>query len=105
MPMKVRSTEVGIEMAVTSVERIDRRKTRITMTAKKRPRRPSVASDSIDFSMNGAWSNTIVNSVPLPIDSASAGSAPCTARETSTVLPAGVLVTPRVRASSPFTRE
>lgn len=54
MPMKVSSTEVGIEMAVTIVERTDSRNTRMTMTAKTRPSVPSVASASIELSMNGA---------------------------------------------------
>jgi hypothetical protein len=46
--MKVISNEVGMEIAVTSVERIDSRKTRMTTTAKNRPRRPSSVSDWMD---------------------------------------------------------
>ena len=42
------STDVGIEIAVTRVARTESRKMRITITAKSRPSRPSVASDSID---------------------------------------------------------
>ncbi len=61
MPMKVISTEIGIEMAATSVERIENRNRKMTITAKKRPSRPSVASELIDCWMNGAWSNTTVN--------------------------------------------
>jgi hypothetical protein len=53
-PTKVISTLVGIEIAVTSVERTDIRKIRMTMTAKTRPRSPSCASASIDCSTNGA---------------------------------------------------
>ena len=37
MPMKVMSTQAGIEIAVTRVERTDSRKTRITITAKRSP--------------------------------------------------------------------
>ncbi|CAB4571960.1 unannotated protein [freshwater metagenome] len=40
-PMKVMSTEVGIEMAVTRVDRTETKKTRIVMTAKSRPSKPS----------------------------------------------------------------
>ena len=54
MPTKVMSTETGMEMAVTSVDRTERRKTRITMTAKMRPSTPSTARLLIDSSMNGA---------------------------------------------------
>ena len=50
-PTKVRSTEVGIEIAVTRVARTDIRKTRITSTANTSPSRPSTASVSIDCSM------------------------------------------------------
>ncbi|CNL21770.1 Uncharacterised protein [Mycobacterium tuberculosis] len=52
--MNVMSTDVGIEIAVTSVERTDMRNTRITSTAITRPSRPSVASVSMDCTMNGA---------------------------------------------------
>ncbi len=48
IPMNVMSTLVGIEMAVTRVARTDSRNTRMTTTAKKRPRRPSMARLSID---------------------------------------------------------
>ena len=54
MPMNVMSTETGIEIAVTSVERTDSRNTRMMITANARPSRPSVASELIDCSMNGA---------------------------------------------------
>ena len=54
MPTNVMSTLVGIEIAATSVERTESRKTKITSTAKTSPSRPSCASDSIDCSMNGA---------------------------------------------------
>ena len=54
MPMKVMSTLVGIEIAVTRVERTDSRKTRMTSTAKTRPSIPSTARVSMDCSMYGA---------------------------------------------------
>ena len=79
MPMKVSSTETGIDTAVTIVERSEIRKMKITITAKSRPSSPSCASDSIDCSMNGAWLKTIVNSAPSPSASASPGSASRTA--------------------------
>ena len=69
MPMKVRSTLVGIEIAVTRVARTESRKTRITSTAKNSPSRPSCASESMDCWMYGAWSKTTVNSASSPIAS------------------------------------
>ncbi len=53
-PMKVTSTDSGIEIAVTIVERSDSRKTRITTIANSRPSSPSIARCWIDSSMNGA---------------------------------------------------
>ncbi len=103
--MKVISTEAGIEIAVTIVERIESRKTRMTMTAIARPSMPSTASDSIDCSMNGAWSKTIVKRVFKPMSVSSCVSAAVTACETATMLPASVFVTERVSASLPSTRE
>jgi hypothetical protein len=105
MPMKVMSTETGMEIAVTSVERIDSRKTRITITAKTRPSTPSTARLLIDSSMNGAWSKTTVSCVLLPSDSSMPGIRSCTSLETSTVLPAGDLVTAMVSEGSPLMRE
>ncbi len=102
------STEVGIEIAVTSVALIDSRKTRITMTANASPSRPSVASASIDCSMYGAWSKTTVNDAPGFVESSEdsrSGSSAVTAFDTSTVFAAGSFVTEIVRAGSPFTRE
>ena len=105
IPMNVSNNDVGIDTAVTSVERIDNRKTRITMMAKISPRRPSTASDSMLFSMNGAWSKTMVNLVPLPSRSVSAGRAAVTARDTSTVFASARLVMARVSDGSPLTLE
>ena len=103
--MKVSSTETGIETAVTIVERSEIRKMKMTMTANRRPSRPSCASDSIDCSMNGAWLKTTVNFAPSPSASARPGRASRTALDTSTVLPAGVLVIEMVSDGSPLTRE
>ena len=104
IPMKVMRTLVGIEIAVTSVERTDSRKIRITITAKTRPSSPSWASDSIDCWMNGAWSNTVVNVAPGR-SFLSCGIRSVTAFDTSTVFADGSLVTAIVRAVLPSTRE
>ena len=102
--MKVISTEVGIEIAVTRVARTESRNTRITRTAKIRPSRPSSVSASIDSWMNGAWSKTTVKVAPATAASRS-GRIARTASDTSTVLAAGTLVTEMVRAGWPSTRE
>ncbi len=103
--MKVMSTDAGIEIAVTMVDRIDMRNTRITSTANTRPSRPSVVRLEIDCSMKGAWSNTTVNFVLLPRSSDSCGRSWVTRCETSTVLPAGVFETAMVSDGWPSTRE
>ena len=103
--MKVISTDAGIEMAVTRVERTESRNSRITITAKASPSRPSVASELIDSSMNGAWSKAIVNFVFWPRAFSSSGMRSRTSCDTATVLPAGVFVIAMVSASSPSTRE
>ncbi len=105
MPMKVMSTDTGIEIAVTRVERIENRKMRMMITANRRPSSPSWARLLIDSWMNGAWSNTTVNFVLLPIAFSRSGIASRTSWETETVLPSGDLVTAMVTDSSPFTRE
>ena len=53
-PMNVSRIDVGMEIAVTSVARTDRRKTRITSTAKRSPRSPSVVRVCTDCSTYGA---------------------------------------------------
>ena len=63
IPMNVIRTDAGIEIAVTRVERTDMRNKRMTSTANIRPSKPSVASELIDSSMNGAWSKAVVNFV------------------------------------------
>ena len=105
IPMKVINTDTGIEIAVTRVERIDSRNTRITITAKTSPSRPSVASDSIDCWMKGAWSNTTVSFELLPSAFSKPGMRFRTAWETETVFPSGALLTWMVRAGLPSTRE
>ena len=54
-PIKATSNEVGIEIAVTSVDLQDLRKIRMMITANNRPSRPSSTRSRIDFSTNGAW--------------------------------------------------
>ncbi len=106
MTMNVTSSDSGIDTAETSVERSDARNSRITTTAKRSPSRPSVARPSMDSSMNGAWSNTTstrtswASSTPERSSTAS-----WTACDTSTVLPAGVLVMATASAGSPSSRE
>ena len=104
-PMNVMSTDVGIEMAVTRVARMSSRKIRMMSTANARPSSPSVASDSIDSSMYGAWSKTTTSSTSEPRASSRSGMSARTPFETSTVFAAGSLVTAMVSAGSPLTRE
>ena len=94
-----------MEIAVMIVARTLSRNTRMTSTAKPRPRRPSTSRSSIDCSMKGAWSKRVTNSTSSPSvasTSCSASSTPC---DTSTVLPSGVLRTCSMSESSPFVRE
>jgi hypothetical protein len=100
----VTSSDSGIEIAVTIVERTENRKSRITSTAKIRPSPPSVVRSSTDFSMNGAWSKATVMSAPEPRDSSSSPIRSATWWEMSTVLPSGVLVIASERLGSPFVR-
>ena len=53
--MNATRSDVGIEIAVTNVERHDLKKTKMIIIAKVRPRRPSLTRSEIDFSTNGAW--------------------------------------------------
>ena len=64
--MNVMSTETGIEIAVTRVDRIENRKTRMMTTAKPSPSRPSSARLLIEVVIEGAWSVTTVNFVLWP---------------------------------------
>ena len=63
--MKATSREVGIETAVTRVERHDLRNSKMMITANKRPSKPSSIRSRIDFSTNGAWLNVSLT-VTLP---------------------------------------
>ncbi len=105
MPMKVMSTETGIEIAVTRVDLIENRKTRMMTTAKTSPSRPSCARLSIDWVMDGAWSDTTVSFVLLPSCFSSVGMSARTRFETDTVFPAADLVMFSVTAALPLTRE
>ena len=58
----------------------------------------------IDCSMNGAWSNTVVNLAPSPSCAASSGTMAVTAWEMPTVSPSGFLVTETARVSTPLVR-
>ena len=58
------TTDSGMETAVTSVERIDARKTRMIRTAKSRPSPPSVVRPSMALETAGPWSLTTVSSAP-----------------------------------------
>ncbi len=53
-PIIAISSDSGIEIAVMMVERTDSRKTRMTSTAKARPRPPSTVRSWIDCSIDGA---------------------------------------------------
>ena len=53
-PMNVTRRDSGMEIAVTSVERIERRKSRITTIAMTRPMRPSTVRSWMALVMEGA---------------------------------------------------
>ena len=55
------SSDSGIEMAVMIVERTESRNTRMISTAKPSPSPPSTARSWMDCSIDGAWSNTVLN--------------------------------------------
>ena len=93
-----------MEIAVTSVERTESRKTRITATAKPRPSSPSTVRSWMDCSMKGAWSKTVVNVASGPSCAASPGSSAATAWEMPTVSPSGFLVTDTASVSTPLVR-
>ncbi len=91
--ISARTTDSGMDTAVTSVERIDARKTRMTRTAKSRPSAPSVVRPSMDFSTAGPWSLTTVSVAPAPRSLRSSGSLSRTACEIATALPSRSMVT------------
>src|SRR5437763_7714957 len=105
--MIARSTDSGIDTAVTSVARTDSRKPRITRTAKTNPRNPSRVRSWIDARMNGAWSSTTVT-VALraapPSISVMRGSAPRISSDTATVLASAFFDTPMPVLGTPLVR-
>ena len=105
MPMKVMSTETGIEIATTRVDRTENRKTKMMITAKPRPSSPSCARLLIDWVIDGAWSATTTNLVLLPSCFSRVGRSLRTRFDTDTVLPAADLVTLSETAGLPLTLE
>ena len=102
--ISARTTESGMETAVTSVERIDARKTRITTTAKSRPSAPSVVRPEIALETAGPWSETTVSSAPAPRSLRRSGSLSWTASEMATALPSLSIVAMTARLGLPFVR-
>lgn len=102
--IRARTTESGMETAVTSVERIDARKTRMTRTAKTRPSAPSVVRPSMDLETAGPWSLATVRSEPAPRSLRRSGSLSLTASEMATALPSWSIVIARARLGSPLVR-
>ncbi len=102
--ISARTTDSGMETAVTSVERSEARKTRITITAKRRPSRPSVVRLEMDLATGGPWSLTTVSSAPVPRAERSSGSLSLTASEMATALPSLSMVRTRARLGRPLVR-
>ncbi len=102
--ISARTTDSGMDTAVTSVERTEARKTRMTTTAKSRPSAPSVVRPSIDLETAGPWSLTTVTVAPEPSASRISGSLSATASEMATALPSWSMVTDTARLGSPFVR-
>lgn len=102
--IRARTTESGMETAVTSVERIDARKTRMTMTAKTRPSAPSVVRPSMDLETAGPWSLATVRSEPAPRSLRRSGSLSLTASEMATALPSWSMVIATARLGLPLVR-
>jgi hypothetical protein len=97
-------TDSGMDTAVTSVDRTDSRKNRITSTAITRPSRPSVVRPSIDRSTNGAWSKTgVERGVPAEA-AAEPGQLVLDGVGDLTALPSGVAVTMMPRLGLPLVR-
>ncbi len=82
MPMNARSSDSGIEIAVTMVDRSDMRKSRITTTAMTKPSAPSSASELMEVVMNGAWSKIVVKETS-PSESLTESNSALTALEVS----------------------
>lgn len=102
--ISARTIESGMETAVTSVERIEARKTRITTTAKTRPSAPSVVRPEIDLETAGPWSETTVTSAPSPRSLRRSGSLSLTASEMVTALPSLSIVAITARLGLPLVR-
>ena len=102
--IRARTTESGIETAVTRVERIDARNTRMTRTAKRRPSAPSVVRPSMDLETAGPWSLTTVSFAPVPRSLRRPGSLSLTASEMATALPSWSIVTMTARLGLPSVR-
>ena len=102
--ISARTTDSGMETAVTSVERIDARKTRMTRTAKSRPRAPSVVRPLMDLETAGPWSLTTVSVAPEPRSLRRPDSLSWTASETATALPSWSMVTETARLGLPSVR-
>ncbi len=102
--ISARTIESGMDTAVTSVERIDARKTRITTTAKSRPSAPSVVRPEIDLETAGPWSETTVSSAPAPRSLRRPGSLSWTASEMATALPSLSMVAMTARLGLPLVR-
>ncbi len=102
--ISVSSTDSGMEIAVTSVERSEARKRRITTTAKRRPSRPSVVRPSMDLETAGPWSLTTVSFASAPRSARSCGSLSLTASEIATALPSWSMVMAMPRLGLPSVR-
>ncbi len=102
--IRARTTDSGMDTAVTRVERIEARKTRITRTAKSRPSAPSVVSPLIDLDTAGPWSLTTVRVAPEPRSLRRSGSLSWTASEMATALPSRSIVTATAREGLPSVR-
>ncbi len=102
--ISARTTDSGMDTAVTSVERTEARKTRMIRTAKSRPSAPSVVSPLMDLETAGPWSLTTVSLAPEPRSLRRSGSLSLTAFEMETALPSWSMVTLTARLGRPSVR-
>jgi len=93
-----------MEIAVTRVERRDRRNSRITTTAITSPITPSSASDEMESVMKGAWSNIVVNSASPPTSGRSSVRVSANSCEVSTIFAFDVGYTTNATADFPSIR-
>ena len=96
------SSDSGMLIAATNVERRLKRKKKIVRTAKTAPRPPSFSRPSRDSMMKSAWSETISMRRSSPVSATISSSASVTASDTSTVFADVVLLTDRPIASRPL---